>query len=387
VLASPAWIKVSRYLKGHGPDLVQVQTALASVGGVDRFAEDGITPSAGQRWKIYSGSSRSPFATSACAGSAPMSSSGGSGGGGGPAGTFLYVNGTGMRTEVELRSAANGRVVRRLGSFGSSFTNNGAAVSPDRRFAYVTVVDRPAVRIVRIRVADGRRTMIADGAQPAVSPNGRWLAYATSRGDAQTLAVRPTGSGPTRTIVLRRRLGPQPNLLDGTLTWLGDGSGVVVAPGPVLHADVGGSTSSPPPRPAGTCSAVPASATCLIVVSVGSSGRPAQARLVIVPGVPGAHVKLAADPGLPGELVMAVWLGPRTVVDQVALNLGGPAPRVVPLVSMAPVLPLALDPVGGRLLYLAGHSPPALWIGAFEPGHLIARHRLIANAQADAAAW
>ncbi len=74
VLASPAWLKVSRYLKGHGPDLVQVQTALASVGGVDRFAEDGITPSAGQRWKIYSSSSSSPFATSACAGSAPMRS-------------------------------------------------------------------------------------------------------------------------------------------------------------------------------------------------------------------------------------------------------------------------------------------------------------------------
>ena len=60
VLASPAWLKVSRYLKGHGPDLVQVQTALASVGGVDRFAEDGITPSAGQRWKIYSSSSAQP---------------------------------------------------------------------------------------------------------------------------------------------------------------------------------------------------------------------------------------------------------------------------------------------------------------------------------------
>ena len=74
VLASPAWIKVSRYLKGHAPHLVQVQTALASVGGVDRFAEDGIAPSAGQRWKIYSSSSSSPFATSACAGSARMRS-------------------------------------------------------------------------------------------------------------------------------------------------------------------------------------------------------------------------------------------------------------------------------------------------------------------------
>jgi hypothetical protein len=278
-------------------------------------------------------------------------------------------------------------VVRRLGSFGSSFTNNGAAVSPDRRFAYVTVVDRPSLRIVRIRVADGRRTVIADGAQPAVSPNGRWLAYAIDRGGAQTLAVRPTGSGPTRTVALRRLLGPQPNLLDGAVTWLGDGSGVVVAPGPVLQADVGGSSSPPPRRPAGTCSAVPGSSTCLIVVSVGPSGQPAQGRRVVVPGIAGAQAKFAAAPGLPGELLMAAWQGPRTVVDQVALNLGGPAPRLTRLVTLAPVLPLALDPVGGRLLYVAGHSPPALWVGALEPGHLIARHRLIADAQAGAAAW
>jgi hypothetical protein len=243
------------------------------------------------------------------------------------------------------------------------------------------------VRIVRIRVADGRRAVIADGAQPAVSPNGRWLAYATSHGGAQTLAVKPTGAGPTRTIGLRRLLRPQPNLLDGTVTWRGDGSGVVVAPGPVLQADVGGSTSSTPPKPAGTCSAVPGSATCLLVVSVGPSGQPAHARRVVVPGIPGARVKLAPDPGLPGELLVAAWLGPRTVVDQVVLNLGGAAPRVLPLVSLPPVLPLALDPVGGRLLYLAGHSPPALWIGALEPGHLIARHRLLANTQADAAVW
>jgi hypothetical protein len=77
------------------------------------------------------------------------------------------------------------------------------------------------MRIVRIRVADGRRAVIADGAQPAVSPHGRWLAYASSRGGAQTLAVRPTGSGLTQTIGLRRLLGPQSNLLDGTVAWLG----------------------------------------------------------------------------------------------------------------------------------------------------------------------
>ena len=69
VLASPARVRVIRYLKGRGPRMVRVETADTRVHGGIRTAEDGITPGAGQRWKIYSSSKRSPYQTSICAGS------------------------------------------------------------------------------------------------------------------------------------------------------------------------------------------------------------------------------------------------------------------------------------------------------------------------------
>jgi hypothetical protein len=76
VLAAPARMRVARYLKGHGPRTVTVDTAVT----VDRHgitvAEDGIEPRAGQRWKIFTNSRHQPFDTSICAGSAPMRSAG-----------------------------------------------------------------------------------------------------------------------------------------------------------------------------------------------------------------------------------------------------------------------------------------------------------------------
>ena len=65
-------MRVERYLKGHGPRTVTVETAATITGQGIRFAEDGIEPRAGERWKIYTVSRRRPFATSMCAGSAPV---------------------------------------------------------------------------------------------------------------------------------------------------------------------------------------------------------------------------------------------------------------------------------------------------------------------------
>lgn len=74
MLASPARMRVSHYLKGSGPRIVRVDTAVAPVDGGIAVGEDGIEPSPGQRWRIYSGSSRQPLATSICAGSRRLSS-------------------------------------------------------------------------------------------------------------------------------------------------------------------------------------------------------------------------------------------------------------------------------------------------------------------------
>ena len=70
VLASPAKMRVTRYLKGDGPSDVMVLTAVTIERDGVTVAEDRIEPRAGERWKIYTGSRRQPFATSICAGSA-----------------------------------------------------------------------------------------------------------------------------------------------------------------------------------------------------------------------------------------------------------------------------------------------------------------------------
>ena len=69
VLASPARFRVARYLKGGGPSVVTVQTALTVKRNVVIADEEGIEPQAGQRWMIYATSRRMPYQTSDCGGS------------------------------------------------------------------------------------------------------------------------------------------------------------------------------------------------------------------------------------------------------------------------------------------------------------------------------
>lgn len=65
-LTSPARMRVLRYVKGSGPTVVSVGTAVTRGG---RITEDGIVPHRGERWEIFSDSQRSPYATSICDGS------------------------------------------------------------------------------------------------------------------------------------------------------------------------------------------------------------------------------------------------------------------------------------------------------------------------------
>jgi hypothetical protein len=68
VLVSPARVRVIRYLKGGGPAVVSVVTGVTSGNVVN---EDGIEPVAGQHWKIYTRSRRTPYQTSICEGTKP----------------------------------------------------------------------------------------------------------------------------------------------------------------------------------------------------------------------------------------------------------------------------------------------------------------------------
>lgn len=72
VLLSPARMRVVRYLKGSGPRLVTVQTALTRNLLGYSADEDRITPSPGETWVIYSLSKEQPFGASICDGSHPI---------------------------------------------------------------------------------------------------------------------------------------------------------------------------------------------------------------------------------------------------------------------------------------------------------------------------
>jgi hypothetical protein len=140
-------------------------------------------------------------------------------------------------------------VVKVVRTFGGSLTNNGLAVSPDRRYVYLTLIGRRSLLIEQVAVATGRRQAIAEGEQPAVSPDGRLLAYATGRGQAGMVELRTLSTGATTTIDIRSLLGPSTELLDGSLTWLDDGTDLVAIPQRVPIA----ATATPAPAATRYC--------------------------------------------------------------------------------------------------------------------------------------
>lgn len=364
VLVSPARMRVRRYLKGSGPRIVRVQTGVAGLGS---FGEDGIEPAAGERWTIYTSSRRQPYETGICEGSHRIASPRT-----GDPRNFVYVTSGrhGLESKVELRSAETGRLVGRLATFGGAFTDNGLAVSPDGAAVYVTLIGSRSLRIERVAVADGKRTFVAAGEQPAVSPDGRHLAYVAARGRGeQALAVRDLSSGRTQTIELGSLVGRSADLLNGSVMWLAGGSDVVAIPGPVPQA-----TAEPTGAGDGACS----SATCLIVVHV--RRHRLTAHRIVLSGSPDV-ASFAPDGSRPRSLLRA----DATTVERVTLR--GSRAAIAPLATLPNVLPVAFSPSGAHLLYLVGHDPPALWAAGLVHGRLSHPHRLLVDARLDEAAW
>lgn len=67
LLVSPARVRVARYIKGSGPAVVTVETAVSPSG--DGIGAEGIMAHPGQTWKIYSTSGHLPLETDVCSGS------------------------------------------------------------------------------------------------------------------------------------------------------------------------------------------------------------------------------------------------------------------------------------------------------------------------------
>jgi hypothetical protein len=299
----------------------------------------------------------------------------------------------GSAESLWLMSAATGRrrLVARIG------TGNGFALGPGGGSVFVVVglvrSGRPEVIEIReVSVATHRIRFIADGAYPAVSPDGRYLAYATGPG-FRRLAVRDLRTGRTRVLDVTGLIGRDATFLNppGAVTWLGDGSQVVAMPQP------GGSPSAQRPARAGpraaglqpVCGSGALNRQCLIVMATGKRRLAArrvfirtyrQSPVTVLSGEAGtAHTLLACTDGLgvPG----AVW-GVRISGRRVSQTRLAPLP--------AGVLSQAIAPAGDRVLYLATSATPALWIARINRGRLTGQKKLYTDTTQTAfneAAW
>jgi hypothetical protein len=266
---------------------------------------------------------------------------------------------TGNMGVLKLCSPRTGREVRRIGSFnvtgvkGSlmlTLTANGDAVSPDGRTAYPVVLGDGGIMVARVPV-NGHPSVVANGAQPSISSNGRFLAYA-SGSSGKGFAVRDLATGRTRSISLERWIG-HGNLMNagegnGSMTWLSNSKDVAVIPEEGVVWDLVGKPPHPPSNP---CSDKQDAATCVLVVHTGgtSSTPLTVSRYVLPVGFENLRT-LAAVQGNPHALLAA---SSPMVVERI--DLDAPTATIQRLVTIhGDALPDAFSPDGTELLYETG---------------------------------
>jgi hypothetical protein len=276
--------------------------------------------------------------------------------------TFVVVSDNGSRSQMSIYSSRTGRIVRSLASLSDrAFTNNGLAYASDGSAVYFTLIPQHAsrhfsLRVMRLDVATGRQTFIADGAQPAISSDGTQLAYGAS---PRGLAVRDLATDQTRTIGLAQ-LGRAGELSNATIGWLGDGSDVVIIPAPAAWDLVG---HPPKLHWCGT----PQTHAVIVFVHVPASPAPLTADCVHLAGrALGPAIALAPSPASPTSLLVATEpYGDKTVIETITQS--GAIRRQLTIRNS---LPLSFDPAGTDLLYLAGHNPPTLTEATIDNGRL-----------------
>ncbi|MGH9074995.1 MAG: hypothetical protein ACRDZQ_12895, partial [Acidimicrobiales bacterium] len=293
----------------------------------------------------------------------------------------------GATTRVELVSSDSGRVVRVLATAGPSFTDNGLARSPDGRYVYATWIGPSSLLVERIPAAGGAPVVVAGGEEPAPSPNGRFLADVTGPG-GQVVAVRDLASGRTRRWDLGPVMGPGRSLLAGYLTWVADGSELVAMPqpDPVAAGTANSATTDGPPGAANTattaaagpagvqpaCGTVSSSTQCLVAFDPSSPRPVIHTEVVPLPGVDVTGLFSGGTAAPRAVLVVGAVRGGDDVIERV--QVGQPGTTAV-RVARGPIMALAVDPSGTRLLYLVGSSPPVLWRGTLRSGRLVDTRR------------
>ena len=159
---------------------------------------------------------------------------------------------------------------------------------------------------------------------------------------------------------------------------LADGSDIAIVPSPPAWDLVGRPPSS---KPRGSCR-FSARRAVVVFVHVPPSPGHLSARCVHIRGPAPVAEKVAGDVASPTSLLLANLDGSRANVERIAV-----AGTVTSVLTLGGSLPVAIDRVGEHVLYLVGHSPPALWEATIADGGLTDARRLIADSKLGVAAW
>ena len=288
-----------------------------------------------------------------------------------PAFAGVLQSRTSARQWIKLFSPVTGRVVRSVAAGGGG---NGFALSPDSRVVYVVGPVKGQIRIERISVATGHGSFVADGAQPAVSPDGRYLAYATGRLFTR-LAIRDLRTGVTRVVNLASLIGSASGLLNGQVTWLGSSAQIVAMPMPFGTA-VAARTPSARAAARNSCGRQSQPGrTCVIVVDL-SGGHPV-ARRVRLPGSWSGGL-ISGDVASGHTLLVTRSLVSQPEIGAATISAAGVTVRDVAALPRD-ALPEAFAPGGDRILYVRGHGRPTLWVATISGGRLSGARRLFTD--------
>lgn len=295
---------------------------------------------------------------------------------------FLLETTRGGAYRFTLRSAATGRVLVDYGTLGRrrDFTNNGLSPTPDRSALYLTLIGRRSLKIERMDAATHRLSFVADGENPAVSPNGRLLAYVVG---TEALAVRNLRTGATTRLSLAHLVPGHP-LMDGELVWTRGASNLVVLAGePLTLTTAGGRRNGPRATPAGTgCDRRHA---CLLDVAVTPGDR--------------VHLSVGSAPravdwmpvGQPtasegwSSALFTVDAGHGYAVQRVSVAHG--QLRVSTAATVRAPFVFAVSPGSDAVLYFDHQGGPRLWEAQLSRSRLSHAHPLAAGQPIGALVW
>jgi hypothetical protein len=280
----------------------------------------------------------------------------------------------GSASAIRMISARTGRVVRVLIPVPAQAR---IAQAPDGAAVYVAGWAHGRNGIVRFSTVTGTSSFVVRGAFPAVSPDGRYLAY-TPGGGVGTLAVRDLRTGATKTIDLSGLEGPAVHWMTlGAVTWLGDGTQVLVEPEPSAELVLGSPPAGVwPRRPMCGVQDSPRG-MCLIVVHVGPHALSAH-RIYLPRRLYYLSTVISGDLSQRSSFFVArTGLTSASMVYEVTLRGQG---AVWHLAARLPprAMPEAIAPLGDRILYYPERArPPALWVATLQDGALSAAHPVL----------